>query len=155
MCARHPDCPLCGGTQGQIWRCSPVVEAFQALRGVQCTVAVTTVAEWGDLTRVANPRQLMNDLRLTPSASSRGAWRHQGSMTKAGNTHGRRALVEGAWAYWYPANVSRHLQLRLAKRPKAVQAISWKAQVRLCQRYRQLMAKGKHAHQVVVAMARE
>jgi hypothetical protein len=67
----------------------------------------------------------------------------------------QRALVEGAWAYRYPANVSRHLQLCLEKLPTAIQAISWKAQVRLCTRYRQLMATGKHAHQVVVAMARE
>ena len=76
-------------------------------------------------------------------------------MTKTGNAQARRALVEGAWAYRYPAKVSRHLQLRLAKRPAAIQAISWTAQVRLCQRYRHLMAKGTHAHQVVVAIARE
>ena len=75
-------------------------------------------------------------------------------MTKTGNTHARRALVEGAWAYRYPAKVSRHLQLRLEKLPTAIQAISWKAQVRLCKRYRQLLAKGKNANQVV-AVARE
>ena len=57
--------------------------------------------------------------------------------------------------YRYPAKVSRHLQLRLAKLPTAIQAISWQAQGRLCKRYRPLMAKGKNAHQVVVAMARE
>jgi transposase len=76
-------------------------------------------------------------------------------MTKAGNTHARRALVEGAWAYRYPAKVSRHLQLRLEQQPKAIQDINWKAQVRLCKRYRRLMARGKHANQVVVAIARE
>jgi transposase len=141
--------------QVQTWRFAPVVEAFQALRGVQCTVAVTTVAEWGDLTRFANPRQLIHDLGLTPSEDSSGARRQQGSMTKAGNSHARRALVEGAWAYRYPATVSRHLHLRLEKLPTAMQAISWKAQVRRCKRYRQLMAKGKNAHQVVVAIARE
>ena len=141
--------------QVQTWRFSPVVEAFQALRGVQFTVAVTTVAELGDLTRFENPRQLMNYLGLTPSEYSSGARRPQGSITKSGKTHARRALVEGAWTYRYPAKVSRHLQLRLEKLPKAIQALSWKAQVRLCKRYRQLMAKGKNAHQVVVAMARE
>ena len=141
--------------QVQTWRFSPVVEAFQALRGVQFIVAVTTVAELGDLTRFDNPRQLMNYLGLTPSEYSSGARRQQGSITKTGNTHARRALVEGAWAYRYPAKVSRHLQLRLEKLPKAIQAISWKAQVRLCKRYRQLMAKGKNANQVVVAIARE
>ena len=132
-----------------------MVEALQALRGVQFTVAVTTVAELGDLTRFENPRQLMHYLGLTPSEYSSGARRQQGSITKTGNSHARRALVEGAWAYRYPAKISRHLQLRLEKLPTAIQAISWKAQVRLCKRYRQLMAKGKHANQVVVAIARE
>jgi transposase len=140
--------------QGQTWRCHPVVEALQALRGVQFTVAVTTVAALGDLTRVDNPRQLMNDLGLTPSEYSSGARRQQGSMTKAGHTPARRALVEGAWAYRYPAKVRRPLQLRLEKLPPAIQAISGKAQVRLCKRSRPLMATGKNAHQVVVAMAR-
>jgi transposase len=141
--------------QVKTWRLAPVVEALQALRGVQFTVAVTTVAEWGDLTRFENPRQLMHYLGLTPSEYSSGARRQQGSMTKTGHSHARRALVEGAWAYRYPATISRHLQRRLEKLPTAIQAISWKAQVRLCTRYRQLMAKGKHANQVVVAMARE
>jgi transposase len=120
--------------QVHTWRFQPVVEAFQALRGVQCTVAVTTVAELGDLTRFENPRQRMHSLGRTPSEYSSGARRQQGSMTKTGHTHARRALVEGAWAYRYPANVSRHLQLRLEKLPQAIQAISWKAQVRLCTR---------------------
>ena len=67
----------------------------------------------------------------------------------------RRAVVEGAWAYRYPAKVSRHLQLRLENLPAEIQAIGWKAQVRLCRRYRQLTARGKHVNQVVVAIARE
>jgi transposase len=141
--------------QVQSWRLYPVVEALQALRGVQFTVAVTTVAELGDLTRFDHPRQLMNYLGLPPSEYSSGGRRQQGSITKTGKAHARRALVEGAWAYRYPAKVSRHLQLRLEKRPPARQALSWKAQVRLCKRYRQLMAKGKNANQVVVAIARE
>ena len=65
------------------------------------------------------------------------------------------SLVEGAWAYRYPAKVSRHLQLRLEKVPKVIQDISWKAQVRLCKRYRRLVARGKQVNQVVVAIARE
>jgi len=137
------------------WRLQPVVEALQALRGVQFTVAVTLVAELGDLTRFDNPRQLMNYLGLIPSEYSSGERRRQGTITKAGNSHARRVLVEGAWAYRYPATVSRHLQLRLEQLPKPIQDVSWKAQVRLCQRYRQLMARGKHANQVVVAIARE
>jgi transposase len=137
------------------WRLQPVVAALQGLRGVQFTVAVTLVAELGDLNRFDNPRQLMSYLGLIPSEYSSGDRRRQGGITKAGNTHARRALIEGAWAYRYPAKVSRHLQLRLEMLPKPIQDISWKAQVRLCKRYRQLSARGKHANQVVVAIARE
>jgi transposase len=86
------------------WRLSPVVDALQAMRGVQFTVAVTTVAELGDLTRFDNPRQLMSYLGLTPSEYSSGGQRRQGGITKAGNTHARRALIEGAWSYRYKAS---------------------------------------------------
>jgi len=141
--------------QVKSWRLNPVVEAIQALRGVQCTVAVTMVAEIGDLSRFDTPRELMKFLGLTPSEYASGERRQQGSITKAGNTHARRALVEGAWAYRYPAKVSRHLQLRLENQPKRLQDISWKAQVRLCTRYRRLVAKGKHANVVTVTIARE
>src|SRR5262245_5142260 len=139
----------------QTWRLRPVVDALQALRGVQFTVAVIIVAELGDLTRFDKPSQLMSYLGLTPSEYSTGDHRHQGTITKTGNAHARRALIEGAWAYRYPAQVSRHLQLRVEKVPKAVQDISWKAQVRLCKRYRRLLARGKQVNQVVVAIARE
>jgi transposase len=94
----------------QTWRLAPVVDALQALRGVQFTVAVTTVAELGDLTRFDNPRQLMHYLGFTPSEYSTGERRQQGGITKTGNSHARRALMEGAWASRYPAKVSRHLQ---------------------------------------------
>jgi transposase len=76
-------------------------------------------------------------------------------MTKAGNTHARRALVEGAWAYRYPAKVSRHLQLRLENQPQVIQDLSWQAQVRLCKRSRRFIVRSTHANQVVGAMARE
>jgi len=140
---------------GQAWRLHPVVEALQALRGVPCTVAVTMVAAMGDLTRFDPPRALMQCLGLIPAVYASGARRQQGSMTKAGNTHARRALVEGAWAYRSPAKVRRHRQLRLETQPKIIQDIRWKAQVRLCQRSRRLVARGQHAHVVTVAMARE
>jgi transposase len=141
--------------QTKTWRLLAVVEALQALRGVQFTVAVTIVAELGDLTRFENPKQLMSYLGLSPSEYSSGERRHQSSITKAGHSHARRALIEGAWAYRYPAKVSRHLQLRLEQLPKSIQDISWKAHVRLCQRYRKLTTQGKHANQVVAAIARE
>ena len=139
----------------QTWRLAPGVDALQALRGGQFTVAVTTVAALGDLTRFENPRQLMNDLGFTPAADSTGERRRQGGITKTGNPHARRALIEGAWASRDPATVSRHLQLRLAKVPKPIQDLSWKAQVRRCKRDRQLSARGQNVKQVVVAIARE
>jgi transposase len=141
--------------QVKAWRLNPVVEALQALRGVQGTVAVTTVAELGDRTRLNHPRELMTFFGLTPAESSTGERRRQGAITKTGHTHARRALVEGAWAYRYPAKVSRHLQRRRENHPTVIQDISWKAQVRLCTRHRRLRARGKHAHHVVGAMARE
>jgi transposase len=137
------------------WHLQPVVEALEARRGVPFTVAVTLVAELGDLTRVEHPRQLMKDRGLIPSEYSSGERRRQGSRTNAGNPHARRALVEGAGASRYPATVSRHLQRRLEPQPKTIQAISWQAQVRLCTRYRRVIARGQHANQVVVAIARE
>jgi transposase len=142
-------------TAVKTWRRYPVVEAVQALRGLDLTGAVTFLAEVGDVTRFDTPRKLMSYLGLTPSEYSSGPSRHQGAITKAGNGHARRALVEGAWAYRYPAKVSRHLQLRLERVPPDVCAIAWKAQVRLCKRYRLLSARGKHVNQVVVAIARE
>jgi transposase len=141
--------------QVNAWRLAPVVDALHALRGVQFTVAVTLVAALGALTRFDNPRQLMSDLGLTPAAYSSGERRRQGAITKAGHSHARRALIEGAWASRYPANVSRHLQWRLEKVPQTLQDISWKAQVRLCKRCRPLRARGTHANQGVVALARE
>jgi transposase len=141
--------------QTNTWRRLPVVEAVQALRGVPFTVAVTIMAALGDRTRCDHPRPLMSYVGLLPSAYSRGERRHPSRLTKAGHSHARRVLIEGAWASRDPAKVRRHLQRRLAQRPKAIQEISWKAHVRRCQRDRKLTARGTHAHLVVVAIARE
>jgi len=137
------------------WRLFPVVEALQALRGVQWLVALTVVAELGDLTRFDNPRQLAAFVGLTPSEYSTGASRRQGGITKAGNPRARRVLIEAAWAYRYPAKISVHIQRRIDKLPKVARDIGWKAQVRLCKRYRKLTARGKHANIVTTAIARE
>jgi transposase len=141
--------------QVKTWRLSPVVAALQARRGVQCTVAVTAVAARGDLTRFHNPRERMQCLGLMPAEDSPGERRRQGALTTAGNTHARRALGEGAWAYRDPATVSRQLPRRLDTPPQAIQDSSWTAQVRLGKRYRRLLARGTHADQGVVAIARE
>jgi transposase len=137
------------------WRLHPVVESLQALRGVQWIVALTVVAELGDLTRFHNPRQLAAFVGLIPSERSSGEKRRQGAITKAGNARARRVLVEGAWAYRYPAKISAHIQQRIEKLPKEIQDIGWKAQVRLCKRFRRLTSRGKHANLVVTAIARE
>jgi transposase len=137
------------------WRLYPVVQAIQAMRGVSFIVASTVVAEMGDITRFDKPRQLMKYLGMTPSEHTSGPHRRLGSITKAGNAHVRRVLVEGAKAYRYPAKVSAHLQRRIETTPQVAQEISWKAQVRLCKRYRRLLARGLHANKVAVAIARE
>jgi len=137
------------------WRLWPVVEALQGLRGVQWIVALTVVAELGDITRFDNPRQLAAFVGLIPSEHSSGAKRRQGAITKAGNSRARRVLVEGAWAYRFPAKISPHIQKRIEQLPKPIQDIGWKAQVRLCKRFRRLSSRGKHANVVVTAIARE
>ena len=137
------------------WRLYPVVLAIQAMRGIRFTVAITVIAELGDLTRFDDPRQLMAYLGVTPTEYSSGSKRRLGSITKTGNTHARRVLVEGAWAYRFPAKVSREIQRRQEDLPPSIQAIAWKAQLRLCKRYHRLVAKGKDKNIVVVAIARE
>src|SRR5215211_4438790 len=92
---------------------------------------------------------------LTPAEHSTGDRVRRGSITKAGNTRARRVLIEGAWTYRFPARLSRLLQERQASLPKIVRAIAWKAQVRLCGRYRRLMAAGKRQTVVTTAIARE
>src|SRR6266702_3322941 len=137
------------------WSMAPVVAAYQAMRGVSFVVAVTFVAEIGDLRRFDNPRQLMAFLGLVPSERSTGERVRRAGLTLAGNRRARRVLIEGAWSYRYPARVSQTLQARLEGLPKAVREIAWKAQIRLCARYRRLNAAGKKLPVVIAAIARE
>jgi transposase len=137
------------------WRLYPVVEALQALRGVRWVVAITIVAELGDLTRFDNPRQLAAFVGLIPSEHSSGGKRRLGGITKTGNSRARRVLIEGAWSYRFPAKVSKEIQARIEGLPKVIQAIGWKAQVRLCKRFRRLSSRGKHSNVTITAIARE
>lgn len=137
------------------WSLAPVVEAVQAMRGVAFIVAVTVVAEVGDFHRFDNPRQLMAYLGLTPSEHSSGNTVRRGGITKAGSGLARRALIEGAWSYRMQARVSRKLHDRIEGLPKAVRDIAWKGQLRMCQRYRHLVAAGKAKVVVTTAIARE
>src|SRR3712207_1586383 len=111
------------------WSMAPVVEAYQALRGVALLTAVTFVAEIGDVRRFESPRQLMAYLGLVPCESSTGERVRRGGITKAGNPRARRVLIEGAWTYRFPARLSRLLQERQEGLPAVVRAIAWKAQV--------------------------
>jgi transposase len=137
------------------WRWRPVVAALQALRGIQTIHAVRIVAELGDLSRFNHPRQLMAFLGLIPSESSSGPRRHQGPITKAGNSSARRAMVEAAWAYRYQAAVSPVIARRQTGLPKLAIDIAWKAQLRLCARYKRLRARALNHNKIVVAIARE
>ena len=136
------------------WSMAPVVEAVQAMRGVGLIVAVTVVAEVGDFSRFANPRQLMAYLGLVPSERSSGASIRRGGITKAGSAHARRVLIEGAWTYRMQARVSRKLLDRIEHLPQAVRDAAWRAQLRLCHRYRRLVAAGKPKVVVTTAIAR-
>ena len=137
------------------WRYYPVVKAIQAMRGVRLLVATDVVAELGDLTRFDHPRKLMSYLGLVPSEHSSGGKRHIGAITKCGNGRARRLLVEGAHSYRHAANISTELQKRQESLPKQIVDIAWKAQLRLCKRYKKMIAKGKHYNLVVTAIARE
>jgi transposase len=137
------------------WSLTPVVEALQALRGLALVAAATLVAELGDVTRFANPRQFMAYLGLVPSEHSSGSTRRQGGITKAGNGAARRMLIEAAWSYRFPARISRDLLLRQEKLAKPIRDIAWKAQERLCRRYRKLAHAGKLKSVVTAAIARE
>lgn len=133
----------------------PVIEDLMALRGVKLITATTIVAEIGDLKRFANAPQLMAYLGVVPSEHSSGESKSRGGITKTGNGHVRRVLVEAAWQYRYPARKTAVLQRRAERASEQVQVIAWKAQKRLCARYRLLEARGKLKVQVCIAIARE
>jgi transposase len=141
--------------QVEQWRMRPVVYALMTLRGIDLIAAVTLVAELGDLRRFARPRDLMGYLGLVPSEHSSGATRRLGAITKTGNGHARRVLVEAAWNYRFPARISRALQVHQEHQPAVVRDIAWRAQLRLCHRYRRLNARGVQHNKVCVAIARE
>jgi transposase len=137
------------------WSMAPVVAAYQAMRGASFLVAVIFAAEIGDVRRFDTPSQLMAFLGLVPAERSTGDTVRRSGLTLAGNRRARRALIEAAWTYRYPARVSEPLRARREGLPSAVRDIAWKAQVRLCTRYRRLSAAGKKPPVVVAAIARE
>ena len=133
----------------------PVIEGLMAMRGVSLLTATTIMAEIGDLQRFAGAPQLMAYLGLVPSEHSSGGSKSRGGITKTGNGHVRRVLVEAAWTYRHPARKTAFLQRRAERTPEAVQAIAWKAQKRLCARYQLMQGRGKLKVQACTAVARE
>jgi len=137
------------------WSLAPVVNSLVALRGIDKLAAMVLLAELGDISRFASPRQLMAYLGLVPSEHTSGGRRRQGAITKTGNSHARRMLVESAWSYRFPARQTAHLKRKAAPASDEAKAIAWRAQKRLCGRYRTLIQAGKNTKQTTVAIARE
>lgn len=137
------------------WGLAPVVQALQAMRGVQLVAAMTLVAELQDFLRFDNPRQLMAYVGLVPGEHSSGPKRRQGSITKAGNSAARRMLVEVAWHYQHSPRVSPIIAARHDRLPKEITDIAWKAQLRLNAKFKRLVARRVMKNKAVVAVARE
>jgi transposase len=136
-------------------RMRAVIDALQALRGIALVTAVTITAEVGELSRFAKPRQLMGYSGAVASEDSSGARIRRGGITKAGNAHLRRVVVEAGWAYRHRPAVGPALRKRQATVSAEVKEIAWKAQHRLHSRYRALTGRGKCKQQVVTAIGRE
>lgn len=137
------------------WSLKPLVQALQALRGVQLIASMTLVGELQDFLRFESPRQLMAFVGLVPGEHSSGPKRRQGSITKAGNSAARRMLVEIAWHYQHPARVTPIIATRQDHLPKEITDIAWKAQLRLNAKFRRLLARRVLKNKAVVAVARE
>jgi transposase len=132
-----------------------VIEALQALRGIAQISAVTIVAELGEVSRFGRARQLMGYGGIVASEHSSGEYTRRGGITKTGNAHLRRIVVESAWAYRHRPSVGASLRHRQEIVSEEVKEIAWKAQHRLHGRYRKLMARGKNKTVVVTAVGRE
>jgi transposase len=134
---------------------APMIQALQTLRGVAVVTAASLVAEVGSFQRFSSPKQFMAYVGLIPSESSSGELRRQGKITKTGNRHVRRLLIESAWSYRYPPAVKGKLKKRQEGQPPELLQISWKAQTRLNKRYFRLLSRGKVAGKAITAVARE
>ncbi|HZW50320.1 MAG TPA: IS110 family transposase [Rudaea sp.] len=137
------------------WRFEAVVQALQALRGIDQVSAIGLVAEIGDIGRFAHPRQLMAYLGLVPSEHSSGDRVARGSITKTGNAHARRLLTEAAWNYRFQPRIGYRAQRRAEDLPQVLRDLAWKAQLRLTGRFARLRARGVQINKVCVAVARE
>lgn len=132
-----------------------LVAGLQALRGVAKLTATTIAVEVGNFSRFDKPKQLMGYAGITPSEYSTGASRRQGAITKTGNTHLRRVLIEAAWSYRHRPGKGHELRTRQRGLPTHLTEMAWKAQHRLHRRYAALQAKGKPHTKVITAVGRE
>jgi transposase len=133
----------------------PAIRALQCLKGFREVGAATVCAELGDITRFYTPRELMGYTGLVPGVASSGDHTTLYGITKVGNAHLRRILVEAAWAYRYRPHVGQELTRRQRGQPPEILRVSWKAQTRLNDRYRHLRGRGKDVRKVITAVARE
>ncbi len=134
---------------------APLITALQSLRGIALVSAATIAAEVGDLQRFASAAQFMSYVGLVPSEHSSGERRRQGAITKAGNSHLRRILVEAAWHYRHRPAMSKELRRRNKPVADGVRRIAWEAQKRLHGRMNHLIYQGKNRKKATVAVARE
>jgi transposase len=132
-----------------------LIAGLQALRGIKVVSAATIVAEVGPPSRFAHPKQLMGYSGMVSSEDSTGDTVRRGPITKTGNAHLRRIVGEAAWAYQHRPAMSPLLRKRQEGLSEEIKEIAWKAQHRLCSRYRRLMAKGKIRQKVATAVGRE
>lgn len=134
-----------------------IIDALQALRGVAKMTAITVVSEVGRLSRFDHPRQLMGYSGAVPSEHSSGGpgKTRRGGITKTGNAHLRRVLIEAAWSYRHRPGLKGDMSKRQEGLSETIKEVAWKAQHRLHQRYRRLANCGKPLPQVVTAIARE
>ena len=137
------------------WSLFPLVRNLCALRGLDMIASAGLAAVIGDPSRFATAPDFMAYLGMVPSEHTSGPKRRIGAITKAGDVHARTLLIEAAHSYRFPARIGRRKLAAVDAVPDAVRAIAWKAQTRLCQRYRHMMARGKPKQVVVTAIARE
>jgi transposase len=137
------------------WRLHPLVRNLCALRGLDTIASAGLAAAIGDPARFATAPDFMAYLGLVPSESSSGPKRRLGAITKTGDVHARTLLIEAAHSYRLAARIARNKLAAVDAVPDAVREVAWKAQTRLCRRYRQMMARGKPKQVIVTAIARE
>ena len=137
------------------WRMRPLVDALCLMKGLSLVASATVLSVTGDLRRFPTPTQFSGYTGLVPSEHSSGNSVKRHGITKAGNTELRRVLIQAAWCYRFPPRITKKKELKLTATDKAIRDVAWKAQVRLCGRYRQLITAGKLAPVACAAVARE